>query len=176
MKPLYVASRASLLTRPNMWKFLRREGWNIISTWIDECGPEETKDFTALWFRIQGEIQASCGLILYAETEDFPLKGAYVEVGMALAYGKPVAVVLPGVEIELPHVRPVGSWINHPQVRVFQSVFVARDWIYAGADWQEPLTGSGVIKSVGPLRVAEILQANEPVISPGSKLSGPYKP
>ena len=47
---------------------------------------------------------------------DFPLKGAYVEVGVALGLDIPVFAVLPGVELEPRSDRPVGSWIRHPCV------------------------------------------------------------
>lgn len=56
----------------------------------------------------------SCGL--YAEAGDFPLKGAFIEVGMALSAGVPVVVVAPGVAIEPRSMRPIGSWMAHPLV------------------------------------------------------------
>lgn len=93
---LYVASRASLPQRPQMWRSLRAEGWRIASTWIDEAGVGETENFADLWRRVEDELRAADGLILYAERDDFPLKGALVEVGMALGMRKPVAVVLNG--------------------------------------------------------------------------------
>lgn len=132
MMPIYVASRASLEARPAMWRELRAQGWPINSTWIDESGPEETKSFPNLWTRIQAEVTAACGVIFYAEPDDFPLKGAYIEVGMALGQGKPVAVVLPGVKIELLHVRPVGSWVRHPLVKICETLEEARDYVNAG--------------------------------------------
>lgn len=60
--------------------------------------------------------------ILYAEPEDFPLKGALIEVGMALAFGIPVGLVLPGVNLEEGSMRPVGSWMHHPQCYRFESI------------------------------------------------------
>lgn len=114
--PIYAASRASLPERPKMWQNMRANGWNIVSSWIDEAGPGETKDRRDLWLRIHGEIARSMGLIFYAEPGDFPFKGAMVEIGMALGMGKPVALVLPGVELEGDNCRPVGSWMEHPNV------------------------------------------------------------
>lgn len=107
MKPrIYVASRASVQDRPAMWRSLRDAGWNIISTWIDEAGPGETASMSDLWERIDREVASCDVLVLYAEPSDLPLKGAFVEVGMALAYGKPVIVV--GADL--------GSWTHHPMV------------------------------------------------------------
>jgi hypothetical protein len=90
---VYVASRASIPERPAMWQRLRKQGWNISSTWIDEAGEGETGSFSELWQRITDEIRRSAGVVLYVEPEDLPLKGAYIEIGMALGMGKPVAVV-----------------------------------------------------------------------------------
>jgi hypothetical protein len=119
---IYAASRASLPDRPAMWRRLRDEfGWPIVSTWIDEAGPGETACFGELWSRIAGEVRACDLLVLYAGPGDLPLKGALVEVGMALGLGKPVAAVLPGVELGL-GCRPVGSWLMHPLVTVYDDL------------------------------------------------------
>jgi hypothetical protein len=119
---VYVASRASIPERAAMWRKLRFEGAPIISSWIDEAGEGETADFTELWNRIHGEIMRSSFLVLYAEAGDFPLKGALVEVGIALGIGRPVRVVLPGVDVEGRTYRPVGSWIKHVSVRRFDTL------------------------------------------------------
>lgn len=127
---VYVASGASLPERPAMWKGLRASGWRISSTWIDEAGEDDTDDFADLWQRIEGEIRASDGLILYAEKQDLPLKGALIEVGMALGMRKPVAVVLGGPPFLEPRsLRPIGSWLHHGRCDVFSDVHLARDWI-----------------------------------------------
>lgn len=127
---IYVASRASLPERPALWRRLRSEGWVITSSWID--GGQES-DLGDLWTRIEQEIQAAAGVLLYAHPEDFPLRGALVECGMALGMGKPVALVLPGVEIEMPSFRPLGSWACHPRVQTFDSLEQARDWLLMAA-------------------------------------------
>lgn len=119
---VYVASRASVPARPTMWKLLRDEGAIIVSSWIDEAGEGETIDFSELWQRIEGEIRAADRLVLYVEPEDFPLKGALVEVGMALSLGKPIWVVAPGVELEMRGMRPLGSWAKHPGVQFSECV------------------------------------------------------
>lgn len=118
MDPIsYVASRASLPQRPEMWKRLRESGARISSTWIDEAGAGETLCFTELWGRIGNEISKADQLVLYVEPGDFPLKGALVEVGMAIALDKPVIVVAPGVEITSHDMKPFGSWAKHSGVR-----------------------------------------------------------
>lgn len=119
---VYVASRASVPERAAMWRELRAAGARIISTWIDEDEEGLTDCFGELWTRIEAEIRSVDRLVLYAELSDFPLKGAYVEVGMALALGKPVYVVTPGVKLDSRSLRPVGSWAAHPLVSFHDEV------------------------------------------------------
>ena len=113
----YIASRASLPERSAAWRRLRDvDGWKITSSWIDEAGVGETLDLGALWARIEAEVSRSERLILYVEPEDFPLKGALIEVGMAIAHRIPIRVVAPGVVLEPRSFRPIGSWVRHPLV------------------------------------------------------------
>lgn len=113
----YIASRASLPERSAAWRRLRDvDGWKITSSWIDEAGAGETVDLGSLWVRIEAEIARSERLILYVEPGDFPLKGALIEVGMAIAHRIPIRVVAPGVVLEPVSMRPIGSWVRHPLV------------------------------------------------------------
>ena len=113
----YIASRASNPERPAAWRRLRDvDGYKITSSWIDEAGPGQTVDLGALWERIESEVSGSELLVLYVEPKDFPLKGALVEVGMALAHRIPIRVVAPGVVLEPASLRPMGSWVRHPLV------------------------------------------------------------
>lgn len=109
---IYVASRVS---RAPMWRYLRAEGYPIIASWIDEAGDDETDDFGELWLRIQREIAGSRGLIFYGDTSDAPWKGALVEIGIALALGRPVKAIIIG-SLQDRTMRPVGSWLAHPNV------------------------------------------------------------
>lgn len=119
VSPIYVASRVKYA---EMWKKYRAAGTPIISTWIDEAGEGETADFGELWQRIREEIRRSNALVLYvAGPEDFPFKGALVEVGIALAMDKPVyvAIDLEKVKLEGRTLRPVGSWLKDRSVKVY---------------------------------------------------------
>ncbi len=110
---IYIASRASIPERSAMWRRFRdQEGVDLTSSWIDEAGEGETASFAELWDRIECEIAGSTRLVLYAEQDDFPLKGALIEVGMALGMGKSVTVCLPGVRLDGHTHRPIGSWIE----------------------------------------------------------------
>ena len=123
---VYVASR---VRHAPWWRYYRDEcGWDIISTWIDEAGEGQTADMSELWARITDEVRRCDGLLLFAEAADFPLKGALVEAGMAIALGKPVAVVIPdGFDGE--SFQPIGSWIRHPLCRTFATFVQAKRWL-----------------------------------------------
>lgn len=113
---IYIASRASIPERAARWRDYRARGVLITSSWIDEDGEGQTASFTKLWARIQAEIARSDRLVLYAESDDFPLKGALIEAGIALGLTRKVTVCLPGVELQSRTFRPIGSWIAHPLV------------------------------------------------------------
>lgn len=123
---IYVASRATK-ERAAMWKAYRQSGHLIISTWIDEVEVGAT-NFMLLWDRVEREIARCDRLVFYAEPDDFPFKGALVEVGMALAYQKPVVCVLPGVKVSGRTHRPVGSWIEHRRVWRVPDLPAAMTW------------------------------------------------
>lgn len=87
---IYIASKTKHAER---WRFLRdKVGEPIISTWIDEAGPGESADLDDLWRRCIAEASSCELLIVYRETDEV-LKGAWVEVGAALAVGTPVFAV-----------------------------------------------------------------------------------
>lgn len=130
---IYVASRASVPERPARWRALRDAGWPIVSTWIDEAGPGQTDDLGELWGRITREVTSAQGVLLHVEPDDFPLKGALIEVGMALSLGKRVGVYAPGVELEERSMRPLGSWAAHPLVRIAPTLQGAREWVESAA-------------------------------------------
>lgn len=127
LMPIYVASRASVPERGEMWRRFRDQGIPITSSWIDEDGAGQTADFRELWDRISREIAQSVALVLYAEASDFPLKGALVEAGMALGMNKRVVVCLPDVALN-PWLRPIGSWLKHPNVAFIPDINEAVKW------------------------------------------------
>jgi len=97
--PIYIASKTKHAAR---WRALRSLGVPISSSWIDEAGEGETSDWNDLWCRCLAEAKSAMSLILYVESDEI-LKGAYVEVGAALASGVPVFVVG----------EPAGSFWRH---------------------------------------------------------------
>jgi hypothetical protein len=132
---IYCASKTS---HAPMWQRLRSEGIPLISTWIDEAGAGQTDDLGELWGRIHREVVTADRVVLYAEMLDFPLKGALIEAGMALAAGVPVGLVLASdVRLEVPSCRPIGSWINHPGVTRCETL---------GDAFNDPLRGMSVIQ------------------------------
>lgn len=126
----YIASRASLPERSEAWRKLRDvDGYVIVSSWIDvvtqPINADDTKPLHTIWDNITQEVTTAERVIVYEEPDDFPLKGTLVEVGMALAVGTPIYLVLPGVEVDKETFRPIGSWINHPLVTVVESMSAA---------------------------------------------------
>ena len=109
---LYVASKSE---HGPAWQAMRlplaEEGVDIIATWVDESGPSESPDLTDLWVRCIDEVKA-CDLVVAWHNEGETWKGAYVEIGAALASGVPVYVIG----------RPPGSWVNHPLVTICADV------------------------------------------------------
>ncbi|NNU70397.1 hypothetical protein G9X67_34670 [Rhizobium sp. WYCCWR 11152] len=92
-KGIYIASKTKHAQR---WRFLRDYiGEPIISTWIYEAGAGESGDLADLWRRCILEASTAQLLILYREPDEV-LKGAWIELGAALASGVPVFAV--GIE------------------------------------------------------------------------------
>lgn len=86
MPGIYTASK--VIHAPK-WREMRAEGWPIVSTWIDEADDGQTDDFEDLWKRCVNEAKFADVLVVYREPDEV-LKGAFVEVGAALANSVPV--------------------------------------------------------------------------------------
>jgi len=91
---IYVASKT---VHAPMW--IRFREWansgifyKVISTWIDESGAGETEDRSELAERCIKEIKKSDLVVVYRKNDEI-LKGAWVEVGIALAFKKVVILV-----------------------------------------------------------------------------------
>lgn len=109
---VYVASKSDLHAYWRTWRATGlADGFDIISTWIDEGDEGATADWSDLWVRCVTEAASADVLVaLYRDGDVW--KGALVEIGAALAAGKRVHIVG-----ELNH-----SWVAHPGVRRFASV------------------------------------------------------
>lgn len=86
---IYIASKTA---HGRDWRELRATGVPIISTWIDEAEAGATSDWPDLWSRCVEEASTCAALVVYREPGEV-LKGAWVEVGAALAAGRPVFAV-----------------------------------------------------------------------------------
>lgn len=105
---IYVASRVH---HAPMWRKLRDEGAPIVSTWIDVENPV----YRDHWRMILAQVPTCDALVLHLTPEDVPLKGAFVEVGIALAHGLRVFVSTPPGTNEA---TLAGSWVWSPGVTV----------------------------------------------------------
>ena len=117
MSGIYIASRTH---HAHMWLSLRAEGVPICSTWIDEAGDDASPDLSDLWVRCLAEASFCDVLIAYIGFADLPVKGVLVEVGAALASGRPVLLVR-----DPEHCDKIGSWPNHPSVTLCDSLSTA---------------------------------------------------
>ncbi len=104
---------ASMVKHFEKWLALRAQGVPVTSTWIDEAGAGESEDRAALWTRCINESAEAAALILYREAGE-PVKGAYCEMGAALACGVPVFFVGP--------TDGVSSAYKHPGVTLCSSL------------------------------------------------------
>ena len=86
---IYIASKT---THGARWRALRASGVPIISTWIDEAEAGATSNWPDLWHRCVREARQAAATIVYREQGEV-LKGAFVEMGAALAAGRPVFAV-----------------------------------------------------------------------------------
>jgi hypothetical protein len=87
---IYIASKAK---HGDRWRYLRdTHAAPFISTWIEESGAGQTTDWPGLWSRCVREAAGASALVVYREPGE-ELKGAWIEVGAALASGVPVFAV-----------------------------------------------------------------------------------
>lgn len=86
MASIYVASKTK---HADLWKQLRSDGLNIVSTWIDEAGEGATKCFSELAERCINEVAESDLVLMYCVPGELH-KGSLFEAGAALALGKAV--------------------------------------------------------------------------------------
>lgn len=86
---VYIASKA---VHGPEWVRKREAGYPVMSTWIDESGVGETSDWPDLWERCVREASSADALVVIRRGDEV-LKGAWVEVGAALASGVPVFAV-----------------------------------------------------------------------------------
>ena len=89
---VYIASKAKY---GHEWLAMRDAGYPVISTWIEESGEGQTLDWPDLWTRCISEASKAAVLVLVCRDGD-TLKGAWAEVGAALANGRRVLAV--GIE------------------------------------------------------------------------------
>jgi hypothetical protein len=89
MSGIYVASKTK---HAGTWNRLRDYGTPISCSWIDLGEPKDILDFDDLWLNCIFEVETSDVLVIYAEPGE-NLKGAYIELGVALSQGIPVLAV-----------------------------------------------------------------------------------
>jgi hypothetical protein len=115
MRPsIYTASKPKHAPR---WRELRARGYNVIATWIDYADGGAVTDWQRLWLDCAREAADANITLVYIEPGD-ELRGAYVEMGIAIANHRRVMVVNPS------NVKFTDA-VNHPLVSVFDDIELA---------------------------------------------------
>ncbi len=102
-----------------MWRKLQQEVPHVFfnARWIKRAEKEdamEGDDFRELWHECQQDVKDADVILVYAE-DDERLKGALVEIGMAIAFGVRVIIV---TTVEDP-ITLLGTWLwNNGVMRV----------------------------------------------------------
>lgn len=115
---------ASQTKHAELWRSVRRQCEDdapqikLTATWIDEAGPGETASMEFLWVGCIAQASLADWLIAFHAPGD-EWKGAFVEIGAALAHSVPVLLVG----------NPPGSWVEHPYVVRKDSIADAIRWI-----------------------------------------------
>lgn len=109
---IYIASKTK---HAEKWRRLRDDQqYRIVSSWIDEAGAGETKDKSDLAQRCIREAYEADILLLYAEEGEY-LKGAFIELGAAMAFNTPVCIVGPALPDS-------SAFLSHPHIYRFDNV------------------------------------------------------
>lgn len=117
MSGIYVASKVK---HAELWKALAKRRLPICSRWLDYANTD--CDYAKLWSVIVEDLKSCDALVFYiADEDDFPIKGAFVEAGAALALSKPIFIAIGDPTMDV-HGRPLGTWIQHPLVRYCRSL------------------------------------------------------
>ena len=85
---IYTASKT---THADKWRALRREH-DVTASWIDAATEGQSADCSELAAQCITDIECADFLLLYCEPGEL-LKGALIEAGIALAFGKEVRCV-----------------------------------------------------------------------------------
>jgi hypothetical protein len=111
IKPkIYIASKAK--HRPRWREFRDINGYDIISKWIDIpdkfSQDSSGMDYKRLWLNCVQDVRDCDVLVMYAEPGEV-MKGALIELGIALGLGKEIIVA--------GDLGDNGTWWNHPNVQ-----------------------------------------------------------
>lgn len=113
MNTIYVASK---IIHAPMWREYRdKRNMPISSSWINNPTDNVEQDFKKMWVKYINEIKSSNFLIAYRESNEI-LKGAYIEIGVALS--SDIEVFLVGIE-------PGVSFAFHPLCHTCETLDIA---------------------------------------------------
>lgn len=119
MSGIYIASKVRHAER---WRTLRDVlGFPIVSTWIDEAGEGQSRDLNDLWERCIQEASSADVLVIYRQADEI-LKGAWIELGAALANHVPIYAV--GLqEFTIAHYKGIDHFSNLDHALILANQF-----------------------------------------------------
>ncbi|MHB8408394.1 MAG: hypothetical protein ACYDHY_09950 [Acidiferrobacterales bacterium] len=117
--PTFRVYTASKTVHASKWRALRDAGYPITASWIDEAGEGQSADYAELAERCVREVAGANLVLLYSEPGEV-LKGALIELGVALGSGVPVAYVGSGAGLSR-------VFRHHPLWREYRSIEDALD-------------------------------------------------
>ena len=159
---IYIASKTK---HWGAWKSLRDDvGLNIISSWIDEAGEGDSIDLADLCNRCISECQQADAVIVYREDDDY-LKGAFIEMGIALAANKLIYLVGP----VLPERSPFRAHKNVKQVPTIEAaIFLITGERIREKPYPAPIEQEKKVPYGGPAEGGAMFYPDEPPSAPTS--------
>jgi Protein of unknown function (DUF1653) len=145
---VYIASKTC---HAHDWRALRASlagSVQIVCSWIDEAGPGESADLADLWRRCIGEAVNADALIVYGHHTGSKLRGALVEVGAALAAGRPV------IQVGTCDSFDGASFVHHPLYHVADGWTHAWGMIYRLTGLTPPTPAMHLFRRAGDVAVA----------------------
>jgi hypothetical protein len=148
---VYVVSK---IHRAAMWRTMRNDGFPIISTWIDDGGPESI-NFSEAWPRYLAEASSAAVMLVFLSLGEV-LKGGLLEIGAALSQGTKVIVVgeIPQLPTAILHDNLIEVVTLTEGIRLVNEVLSYQEqrepktWQQIIGEWVVRCFGSASFKSV----------------------------
>ncbi len=113
---VYVACTDNVIGRRSFLQQLTADGARLVDSITDDYLEWRAERFSDSWCLTTTSILRSDRVVVLIEPDRFPLKTALIELGIAIAYRKPIVVFAPGAALDATLKRRIGSLAAHPLV------------------------------------------------------------